>query len=118
MGGADRCGCVTCRNFAAQRDRVYPASFSALLRQMGIDPSREGEVFNMVGPFEDRVRLTGGWFYFIGELVQKRERLMEAEGFQYWFQPSFPRPPAGFGEPVAAIEFSTRLPWILEEPPA
>jgi hypothetical protein len=116
-GGADRCGCVHCRNFAVQRDDVYPQAFRALLDNLGIDPSKEGEVYDKVGPFDDKIRATGGWFYFVGALIERGERLMQAGDFEYWFQPSFPRAPACFGESVAAIEFATRLPWILHENP-
>jgi hypothetical protein len=44
-GGAEECGCVFCKNFAAQRTLVYPDSFSAVLHQLGIDPDKEGEVY-------------------------------------------------------------------------
>jgi hypothetical protein len=63
----------------------------------------------MVGPFEDKVRPTGG-LNFVGELIERGERLMQDGNFQYWFQPSSPRAPACFGEAVAAIEFSTQVP--------
>jgi hypothetical protein len=68
-----------------------------------------------VGPFDDMIRPTGGWFYLVGDLVEKGERLMQVGDFQYWFQPSFPRPPAGFGERVAAIEFAAQVRWVLDE---
>ena len=116
-GDAERCNCIYCRNFAAQRGDVYPPGFLALLDHLGIDPNKEGEVFDMAGPDERRIRPTGGWFYFVGELVEKGERLIRAGDFQYWFQPSFPRPPACFGEQVAAIEFSAQTPWVLDESP-
>jgi hypothetical protein len=117
FGGADRCGCVHCRNFAAQRADLYPRAFRALLDDLGIDPNKEGEVYDKVGPFDLKIRPTGGWFYFVGELIQAGEKLMQAGEFQYWFQPSFPRAPACFGEPVAAIEFAAQVPWVLEESP-
>jgi hypothetical protein len=117
-GDADRCNCVHCRNFAAQRATVYPTAFRALLDQLGIDPNKEGEVYDMVGPFEDRIRPTGGWFYFVGELIEGGAKLIQVGDFQYWFQPSFPRPPAFFGKQVAAIEFSAQVPWVLNEDPA
>ena len=116
-GGANCCGCVCCRNFAAQRTQVYPQAFRILLDNLGIDPNKEGEVFDEMGPFDDRIRPTGGWFFFVGELIEPGERLIEVDGFQYWFQPAFPRPPACFSGPVAAIEFATRVPWVLSEDP-
>jgi hypothetical protein len=117
IGGADRCGCICCRNFAAQRATLYPQAFRALLDQLGIDPNKEGHVYDKVGPFEDKIRPTGGWFYFVSELIEKGERLMQIGDFQYWFQPTFPRPPACFGESMVAIEFSVPVPWVLDEPP-
>jgi hypothetical protein len=114
-GGADRCACVHCRNFAAQRAKLYPPDFLVLLDQFGIDPNKEGEVFDEVGPFEQSNRPTGGWFYFVGMLMEKGEKLIQSGKFQYWIQPAFPRPPAYFGEDVAAIEFAVEIPWILEE---
>jgi hypothetical protein len=117
LGDADRCNCVYCRNFAAQRANVYPPDFRALLDKLGIDPNKEGEVYDAAGPFELRIRPTGGWFYFVGELIEKGERLIQTGDFQYWVQPSFPRPPTCFGERVAAIEFAAQVPWVLEESP-
>jgi hypothetical protein len=38
-GFAEKCGCLFCKNFAAQRNLVYPDSFRALLEQLGIDPN-------------------------------------------------------------------------------
>lgn len=32
--------------------------------------SKEEEVFDTVGPVDDKIRPTGGWFYFVGELVK------------------------------------------------
>jgi len=116
-GDADRCKCVYCRNFAAQRATVFPQAFRAFPDQLGIDPKKEGEVYDMAGPFEDRIRPAGGWFYFVGELIEKGEKLIQVGDFQYWFQPSFPRPPAVFGKQVAAIEFSAQVPWVLDEDP-
>ena len=117
QGDGDRCGCVHCRNFAAQRGSIYPPNFRLLLAQIGIDPAKEGEVFDMVGPFNERLRPTGGWFYFVGEFIERGEKRVDEGEFQYWFQPSFPRPPDSFGQSVVAIEFSVRVPWVLDEDP-
>jgi hypothetical protein len=116
-GGADRCGRVHCRNFAAQRDSIYNNEFRDLLNQLGVDSNKEGEVYDKVGPFDVGIRPTGGWFYFVGQLVEPVEKMMQTGHLQYWFQPSFPRPPACFGERVAAIEFSLEAPWVLDESP-
>jgi hypothetical protein len=44
-GDAERCGCTYCLNFAAQRSTAYPEVFRLLLDQLGIDPEKEGEVY-------------------------------------------------------------------------
>jgi hypothetical protein len=70
-GDADECGCIYCQNFATQRDSAYPESFKQLLDQLGIDPSKEGEVYE-IGPVAEGKSTYGGWFYFVGEMVERR----------------------------------------------
>ena len=60
-GDADEYGCIYCRNFAAQRDSVYPDSFQSLLDQLGIDPANEGEVIK--SPIDGGKSTYGGCFY-------------------------------------------------------
>jgi hypothetical protein len=115
-GDAERCGCSGCRNFIAAREQAFPEAFRSFLAELGIDPNKEGEAFDY-GPVEEDVYLYGGWFYFVGEVVEAGERLANTgESFQYWFSSSFARPPAVFGSAVAAVEFTTRIPWILDAP--
>ena len=47
-GDADRCGCLYCLNFAAQRSSAFPADFVSMLEKIGIDPCKEGEVYELV----------------------------------------------------------------------
>jgi hypothetical protein len=114
------CGCVFCRNFAAQRDIVYPAAFRALLEQLGIDPNKEGEAFEY-GPVEDGLHLYGGWFYLVGELIAPGERNSFVPStppdipFDFFFTTSGPA--ARAFHPRLALEFTTRIKWMLEESP-
>jgi len=131
QGDADRCTCQGCRNFACQRDNIYPGQFLNLLSTLGIDPSKEGEAvhYGQTG----QLYFYGGWFYFVGEVLEKGESVVTIgcapkliggnhqlspvpEGFQYFIGTSFPKPPKAFGSPVIAVEFSTVLPWRLDEP--
>jgi hypothetical protein len=102
-------------NFAAQRHSAYPETFRLLLDQLGIDSEKEGEAYEC-GPDGD-LTVYGGWFYFVGELVEQGERMSTdaASGFQYWFASPghFPKPHFDFGKNVAAVEFVTKLPWVL-----
>lgn len=58
--------------FAAQLSSVFPDEFRFLLKNIGIDPLKEGEVYEL-GPEGDR-RIYGGWFYFSGEIIKAGER--------------------------------------------
>jgi len=78
-GSAEECGCVFCRNFAVQRDGVYPASFRGLLGQIGIDAGKEFEVFEY-GPAGEGRHRCGGRFYFVREMVAWGERNVNPPG--------------------------------------
>ena len=119
IGGADECGCLFCRNFAAQRDTVYPPAFKALAERLGIDPMKEGEVFEC-GPVGEGLHLYGGWFYLIGKLVIPGERNTSYPPqveFEFFFTRSGPKNLHFREDPVLAIEFATRIPWILPDDP-
>lgn len=118
MGGwAEKCGCVGCRNLAAQRDGIYPASFRELLYQLGIDPNKESEAV-ADGPLENGLHHYGGWFYFVGEMVIAGERLSYASDspyFTYWFSRVGPCPKEFRGGPKLCIAFEAHFKWILDE---
>jgi hypothetical protein len=131
QGWAERCGCSGCRNFIAARAQAFPDAFKTFLAELGIDANKEGEAI-YYGPVESNLHFYGGWFYFVGELIEAGERLTTiplpgsppviqllpgpGEGFQFWFSTSFARPPAIFGSCVRAVEFTTLIPWVLDEP--
>jgi hypothetical protein len=116
-GDAERCGCLYCLNFAAQRSSVYPSEFRSLLQQIGIDFEKEGEVYE-VAP-EGNLRIYGGWFYFVGEIAEPGERNASLDIFEFWFANAkqLPQPAVDFGDKVAAVEFITKLPWVLAKQP-
>jgi hypothetical protein len=116
-GSAETCGCSYCRNFLAQRRTVYPEKFRLLLDQLGIDPEKEGDVFEEGQ--ESLLARYGGWFYLAGELIEAGERMADAgPGFQFFFRASHkPTLQGDFGDEVLALEFSTKLPWVISEQP-
>jgi hypothetical protein len=117
-GDAERCGCSSCRNFAAQRSTAYRENFRQLLHQLGVDSEKEGEVYEC-GP-DGSLWVYGGWFYVVGELIEPGERMTDAgSGFQYYFVDAkrLPKPHANFGQNVLAVEFTTKLPWLISEHP-
>jgi hypothetical protein len=131
-GWAEKCGCAGCRNFIATREQAFPGAFRNFLSELGIDLNKDGEAIHY-GPVDNGLHFYGGWFYFVGKLIEAGERLATIplagstaviqplpgllEGFRYWFSTSFARPPAIFGSAVGAVEFATLLPWVLDVDP-
>jgi hypothetical protein len=116
-GFAEECGCLFCQNFAAQRNLVYPVSFLTLLEQLGIDPNKEGEAFEL-GPLQDGFHLYGGWFYFVGEMVTWGEQSTNAgDTFEFWFTSVGTGPHAFRAGPRLTLEFSAHVRWTLPESP-
>jgi hypothetical protein len=118
--GADGCGCIYCKNYAAQRHRVFPAEFISFLKELGIDPSKEWEAFNYDFDVKkpQRLSLYGGWFLFVGELLDELKNPPPLEdGFAYWLTTSFPTGTLPKGLQLCAVEFLVELPWILAEIP-
>lgn len=117
-GGPERCGCLFCRNFIAQRQLVYPPSFTALLNTLGIEGNKEIEVFEC-GPMSDGCHFYGGWMYFVGEIVSWGEQTVsapDAHEFAYFFTTVGPRA-AAFRDAKLGIEFTAHVKWILPEGP-
>lgn len=104
-------------NFTAQRSSIFLDEFRSLLKNIGIDPVKEGEVYE-VGPDGDR-RIYGGWFYFAGEIIKAGERNVTLPNFEYRFADCkrLPKPATHFGDRMLVIEFITLVPWILSDPP-
>jgi hypothetical protein len=108
-GFAEECGCESCKNFAARRHLVYPASFRALLEQFGIDPNKEAEAFEY-GPLKDGLQFYGGWFYLVGEMVTAGERNSNVgDNFEFWFTSIGPDVSAFRGVPRLTLEFSAHV---------
>ena len=90
---------------------------SATSQSTCIALDKEGDVFEL-GPVGSGV-LYNGWFYLAGELVRAGERVTDGRpGLQYFFRSSYrPKALADFGEEVLALEFSTKLLWVISEEP-
>jgi hypothetical protein len=117
--GADQCSCIPCKNFAAQRERLFPEEFHLFLRELGVDPLKEWEAFDYnFDPKTPRKNLLyGGWFLFAGELVEGLDKRPKPEQklFAYWFTSSFPTGRLPTGLKLCAIEFLAEIPWVLPE---
>ena len=121
QGEAESCGCKSCRNFLGQRATVFPPDFIALLQELGIDPTKEAEVYDAsCRPLEDGCHLYGGWYGLVGEIVTSGERNCVVPGpphFEYFFTTAG-HPQAAFNDrPRIFLEFTAHVKWLLAEPP-
>jgi hypothetical protein len=117
--GSDGCSCIGCKNFAAQRGKVFPAEFLQLLNELGADPLKEWEAFDYnFDPKKPRKHvLYGGWFLFVGALVDGFDKRPEPseQSFAHWFTTSFPAGTLPTGLKLCAVEFLGEIPWVLSE---
>ena len=113
-GWAERCGCVGCRNYLAQRDAIYPLAFRELLDRLGIDLTKDAEVV-ADGPVKNRLHHYGGWFFFVGEMLTAGDEVCDSPYFSFFFTRVGPCPKEFRIEPRLAIEFEAHFKWILAE---
>jgi len=118
--GADQCSRIPCKNFAAQRGTIFPETFLQFLNKLGADPLKEWEAFDYnFEPKNPRKRvLYGGWFLFVGELVEGFDKRPEPaqQGFAHWFTTSFPAGTLPTGLKLCAV-FLGEIPWVLSVRP-
>jgi hypothetical protein len=121
LGGSEQCGCVYCRNFVAARAAAYPSSVLTLFQQLGIDPWLEAETYELgraepIGVSEPLYRY-GGWFHVVGTLVEHGEHGEYVDGyFRMVALPGGAVVPDSFkSSPLFRLDFTTRIPWLLEE---
>jgi hypothetical protein len=117
-GNSAKCTCIGCRNFVAARFDVFPNAFLTLLDSLGIDPTKDGEVYHN-GRLSPGKHHYGGWFHFIGALdVTGDLRPMEfGESFSVYFcSKSAPCLLALKDLPLVQVEFAaSAVPWHLTE---
>lgn len=118
-GCADSCNCANCRNFAKARTLVFPFEFLGLLRQLGIDPGKEAEVYSFNSAATGFLDMSG-WFHFVGTLEETGDFLPVdyGGGFSAWMcRAGAPRLPALVSLPAVQLEFRAELaPRLLDEP--
>lgn len=114
--GADQCTCLSCKNFATQRNSAYSDEFLRLLQDLGADPLKEWEAFDFdFGPWNPDRHVYGGWFLFCGELIQDSGEKWNSEPFSYQFTSSFPNGTLPRDTKICAVQFMTAVPWVLPE---
>jgi hypothetical protein len=99
---------------------VFPDEFLQFLKDLGIDPRKEWEAFDYdFDANTNGVVLYGGWFLFVGELVDGRDvrPAPEENGFAHWFTTDFPNGTFPRDLKLCAVEFLARIPRILSSEP-
>jgi hypothetical protein len=120
-GAAEDCSCSECRNFTEARDRglVFSPQALKLFKRMGVDATRESEVYVMdAAANRSGLYLYGGWFNVIGRLLGD-----DAEGpteitreLQLFPMAAAALPDPAFGDvPMFRIEFFIALPGLADE---
>jgi len=127
FGGANGCKCNYCKNFAQQRETIYPKDVKELFSKLGIDFRKEVEVAHYVKN-ENETHLYGGWFHFKGKMIKGKDCKIPLGngGSTFDFVDLTPNFGIGFThdnaltsfnpkDGLVQIEFTVNLPWVLEK---
>jgi hypothetical protein len=99
--------------------RALAGPVRALLESLGIDPTKEAEVYEL-GALPDDRRLYGGFYHLVGRLLHAPEgdgSRPIGEEFSGYFTRNLHLVPPGFPQPTLQLEFSGPIPWVLAERP-
>jgi hypothetical protein len=122
----DDCKCMDCLNYVGACALV-PEKILHLYVSLGIDPTKEGEVYNMVKN-DDGTCLYGGFYHITGRIIKGPDctviseenssvrtfnLLPLVEGYKIGFTQRLSLVPEGFPLPVIQMEFMFNIPWVL-----
>ncbi len=117
-GGSTTCTCNGCRNFTAARGRAFPSEFLQLLSDLGIDPTKDAEVYHEA-KHKPGFHFYGGWFHYIGSLEVAGDfaPVNFGNGFiSYMSMAHAPRLDSFDDLEVVQLEFrADNIPWVLDE---
>jgi len=102
--------------FIAAREQAYPAELKSLAETVGVSPLTESEIWEHGATVPERpgLRLYGGFFHFVGEVVPDAGEGVE----DILFLNSRSLLPRSFGDaPVVQAEFTMNVPWVIGETP-
>lgn len=72
VGGADMCECKPCKNFAANRENIYPNEIKELFINLGIDYKKECEAWHMC-KLDNGLHHYAVWFHFKGKVLEGKD---------------------------------------------
>jgi hypothetical protein len=128
FGGADTCSCADCKNYAANRETVFPAEIIQLFNELGIDYRKEIEIWS-IQKLENGLHQISGWFHFKGKIISGKDfRMPFAEGigysmdltsitekFKIGFAPGNSLTFFDNKKDLIQIEFIAEIPWVIDK---
>ena len=126
LGGPESCGCNDCKNFANNREDIYPAEIKKLFDQLGIDYKKECEISHYYRQ-TDGFHYYGGWFHFKGHFIGKSCTVPTGNnGFTFDLTPINEMFSIGFhydsaltffdnSANLVQIEFEAKTPWTINK---
>lgn len=126
LGSPEACGCGSCLNFVANRDKAYPSETLFIFERLGIDFRKESEIWHSYRD-ESGLHHYNGFFHFVGFIESGKNVAIQVvngysdydfesvgEYFRYGFTSDAQLIPECFtGEQVTQLEFETKIPWVL-----
>lgn len=68
-GGSEMCECTPCKNFAANKENIFPDEIKELFSNLGIDYKKECETWHMC-KLDNGLHHYSAWFHFKGKLIE------------------------------------------------
>jgi hypothetical protein len=119
-GAADICACDGCRNFAIQREYIFPPIVREFFDRVGIDYCREIEVAHICKLANGKHSYLG-WFYCVGAIASGKfqsnctQYVRISENFIITIQPRASYKVDAFKDlSVIEIDFYVDIPWTLD----
>ncbi|MPQ49209.1 hypothetical protein GCQ56_19590 [Marinifilum sp. N1E240] len=76
LGSPEECSCNDCKNFATNRESIYPDEIKDLFLKLGIDYKKESEIYHMAR-LDNGLHHYGGWFHFKGKIIKGKDCKVE-----------------------------------------
>ncbi|HUQ30714.1 MAG TPA: hypothetical protein VM095_01285 [Pyrinomonadaceae bacterium] len=70
VGTTRSCQCHWCANFVAAREEIYPSEILAVLTDLGIDHTKEADLYQQARDTQHQTILYRWWFYGIGYIEE------------------------------------------------
>ena len=122
---AEDCPCSYCKNYVAA-STSFPAEFLSLLDDLGVDPSKASEVYEICEN-ENGTHLYGGFYHLVGRIVDGQDVKIPIENtrkielspltkdVKIGFTTDLSLVPEQFSGSILQMEFFGDVLWVIEE---